>query len=99
MGQPSQISAYISEETREALEQYTEAHGLKKGHVVEMALLHHLAALRELPSDLIIPPRLLVTPETGSWLLELMENPPEPTDAMRALFAAEGSGSYEPESR
>jgi antitoxin component of RelBE/YafQ-DinJ toxin-antitoxin module len=96
VAQPSQISAYISEETREALEQYVEAHGLKKGHVVEMALLHHLAALRELPADLIIPPRLLVTPETGSWLLELMEHPPEPTEAMRALFAAEESPPYEP---
>jgi uncharacterized protein (DUF1778 family) len=99
MGQPSQISAYISEETREALDRYVEAHGLKKGHLVEMALLHHLAALRELPADVILPPRLLVTPEAGSWLLELMENPPEPTDAMRALFAAQDGTLNEPGSR
>lgn len=99
MAQPSQISAYISEETREALERYVEAHGVKKGHVIEMALLHHLAALRELPTDIILPPRLLVTSETGSWLLDLIENPPQPTDAMRELFAAERGGSYEPGSR
>lgn len=91
MGRSTQISAYVSDETREELEKYAEANGLKKGHVVEMALLHHLAALRELPADIVVPPRLVVTAETGAWLLEQMENPPAPTDAMRALFAAEGS--------
>ena len=83
----TQISAYISPDTRSALDQYVEAHGVKKGHLVEMALLHHLQALRELPHDVIIPPRIVVTAETGEWLLDLIDNPPEPTDAMKELFA------------
>ncbi len=86
----SQVSAYISPDTRAALEQYVEAHGVKKGHLIEMALLHHLQALRDLPQDVIIPPRVVVTAQTGEWLLHLMENPPEPTDAMRELFADRG---------
>ncbi len=85
----SQISAYISPDTRRALDQYVEAYGVKKGHLVEMALLHHLQALRELPHDVIIPPRLVVTAETGEWLLDLIDNPPEPTDAMHELFAGD----------
>ena len=40
----TQISAFISATTKERLERYTEAHGLKKGAVVEAALLHHLLA-------------------------------------------------------
>jgi hypothetical protein len=87
MGAQNQVSAYISAETRLELERFVEAHGIKKGHLIEMALLHHLQALRELPADAIIPPRLVVSAETGQWVLEQLELPPEPTDAMRALYA------------
>ena len=34
------------------VERYTEARGVKKGHLIEEALLHHLQALRELPADI-----------------------------------------------
>ncbi|MAG32329.1 MAG: hypothetical protein CL908_15720 [Deltaproteobacteria bacterium] len=87
MGRYTQISAYITPQTREALEQYAEAHGVKKGHLIETALLHHLQALRELPQDVIIPPRIVVSAETGEWLFDLIEEPPEPNAAMQALFA------------
>lgn len=86
MGQQSQVSAYISPETRRELDRFVETHGVKKGHLIEMALLHHLQALRELPADAIVPPRLVVSAETGAWLLEGFEEPPEPTEAMRALY-------------
>ena len=42
----TQISAFISKETRDKVERYADAHGLKKGALVEQALLHHLQALR-----------------------------------------------------
>lgn len=50
----SQISAFISDATKQKVERYAEAHGVKKGHLVEEALLHHLQALHELPADLVI---------------------------------------------
>ena len=87
MGQQNQISAYISPETRRELDRFVEAHGVKKGHLIEMALLHHLQALRELPADAIVPPRLVVSPETGEWLLDLLDHPQQPTEAMRELYA------------
>jgi hypothetical protein len=86
MGEQNQVSAYISPETRRELERFVEAHGVKKGHLIEMALLHHLRALRELPPDAIVPPRLVVSPETGEWLLDLVAHPPEPTEAMVELY-------------
>ena len=54
----TRISAHISKETRELVEHYAAAHGVKKSTLVEQALLHYLQALRELPTDIIIPPRL-----------------------------------------
>jgi len=84
-----QISAVVSEETRALLDEATEAHGLKKGHVIEEALLHYLHALRELPSDVIIPSRLVLTGTSGLEVVEQVLLPREPTDAMKALMAGE----------
>ena len=85
----AQISAYISEEAKELLERYAEAQGLKKGHIVEAALLHHLQALRELPADIIIPPRLVVSEGSGKKILDRVKRPRAPTEAMRELFATD----------
>jgi hypothetical protein len=82
----TQISAVVAESTREALDRYADAHGLKKGHVIEMALLTYLQALRELPSDLLVPPYVEVDAATAERILDRIENPRPPTEAMRALF-------------
>ena len=83
----TQISAHISDATKRQVERYAEAHGVKKGHLVEEALLHHLRALRELPADLLIPPRLVVTAESFRAVHELVEGAGRPTKAMRDLMA------------
>ncbi len=82
----TQISAHIAASTSSELDQYVEARGLKKGYVIEQAIRHHLRALRELPPDVIIPPRLIVNAETGAHLADRMERPRAATPAMRALF-------------
>jgi hypothetical protein len=82
----TQISAYISDTTRSLLEEYAESHGLKKAHLVEEAVLHHLHALRELPADILIPPHVVVTREDGECVLDRIQKPQKPTKAMRELF-------------
>lgn len=82
----TRISAFISDSTKEALESYADAHGLKKSHLIEEALLHHLQALRELPLDVIIPARLVVTRESGEAVLARLEKPRRPTKAVRDLL-------------
>ena len=82
----TQISAYISEETKNLVERYVRARGVKKGFLVESALLHHLQALEKLPADVIIPPRLVVSRKSGGAILEQLEKPVEPTDSMKELF-------------
>lgn len=83
----TQISAYISETTKQQVERYAEAHGVKKGHLVEEALLHHLQALRELPPDIVIPPRLTVTSKSFANVAALVKKPRKPTKALRDLMA------------
>jgi len=83
----TQISAHISEATKEQVERYAGAHGVKKGALVEQALLHHLQALRELPADIIIPPRLELSEDSFAKVAELAAKPRKPTNAVRALMA------------
>jgi uncharacterized protein (DUF1778 family) len=82
----TQISANVSVETKQRMEQYVRAHGMKESHLIETALLHHLRALEELPEDIVIPPVLKVTQESGERLLQRLETPPAPSAAMKALF-------------
>lgn len=81
----TQISAFISTDTKRLVEQYVEAHGVKKGHLIEQALLHHLQALRELPADLVIPAKIVVTPRSLEAMTEASRK--RPTKAMRDLLS------------
>lgn len=85
MAKPTQISALISETTRVLLESHVRATGVKKGYLVEQALLHHLHALGELPSELIVHPRIVVSRATGEAILEQMSSA-EPAPALRKLM-------------
>jgi hypothetical protein len=83
----TQISAYISDTTKREVERYADAHGVKKGHLVEEALLHHLQALRELPADLVVPPRLVLSRASIAKVGTLVRKAPRATKAMRDLLA------------
>lgn len=81
----TQISALISETTRDLLEKHVRATGVKKGHLVEQALLHHMQALDELPAELIVHPRIVVSRKTGEAILKQL-NSSKPTPALRKLM-------------
>lgn len=85
MTKETQISAQISQTTRELMEKHVRQTGIKKGHLVEQALLHHLQALGELPAEFIIHPRIVVSRKTGTALLRHAESA-EPTPALRELM-------------
>ena len=82
----TQISANISLSTKERMERYAKAYGLKKAFLIETALLHHLNVLDEIPLDIVIPPRIIITKESGKRVIESIQKPPEPTEAIKALF-------------
>ncbi len=86
MNSTRQISAHISIDTGELLERYVARHGVKKSHLIETAILHYLSTLEAIPTDLVIPPVIKVSRETGNTILAAIENPKPATKAMRALF-------------
>jgi hypothetical protein len=90
----TQLSAVVSTETKRMLDAYVRSHGVKKGFLLESALLHHLEALREIPEDVIIPPRLVVTRASGARLLDRLSDPPPPTAAMIELMS--DAETYDP---
>jgi len=85
MNKGTQISALVSATTREMLERRVRATGVKKGHLVEQALQHYLVALEQLPADMIVHPRLVVTRSSGESILEKTRTA-KPTEALRALM-------------
>ena len=82
----TQVSAYISEETKAEIEAYVKRRGVKKAYLIEEALRHHLQALREIPEDLIIPSRLVLTDEAMTEIAERITQEDRPSEALTALF-------------
>ncbi len=85
MDRETQISAVVSRTTSDLLDRHVRATGVKKGHLVEQALRHHLQALQELPADVVVHPTLVVTKKSGETILKHMRRG-RPTPALRALL-------------
>ena len=82
----TQVSAYISNETKMNLENYSTTHGIKKGFLIENALNHYLQALEAIPEEFIVPTSIVLSKESFEKVVEMMENPPEPTQALIDLM-------------
>lgn len=87
----TQISAAISQATKDLLDQHVRATGVKKGHLLEMALLHHLRALQELPDDILIRPRIVVSLQSAKEIQRRIEAA-APTGALRDLMSGDDDG-------
>ena len=59
---------------------------MKKGFLIEDALLHHLQALKEFPLDVIIPAKITLTDDSMEQLIDIINNPPSPTDSLKQLM-------------
>ena len=86
MSTTTQISAVISMDTKERMERFVRAMGITRAHLIEQALLHHLQALEQLPQDVIIPARIVLTKESAEKVRDLTSHPPAPTESMKRLF-------------
>lgn len=90
MARATQISAPISNETKELLEQHMKATGVKKGHLIESALRYHLRALHELPANVLIPPRLVLTRRSFQQVAERLRALGKPTKELHDLMSGDG---------
>ena len=82
----AQVSATISETTKEKLDRFTRELGLKKNYVVEQALLMFMESRRELPDEAFIPTRLVLDDEAFQRVLDSIAAVPSPTPALRELM-------------
>lgn len=71
-----QISAYIEDDIKHKMEQYTSAHGLKKGYLIQNALDYYLNALHEIPANFIVPSHMSVDKETFDSLISKEDKAP-----------------------
>lgn len=81
-----QISAQISEATRDRLDLYARETGMKKSRLVEDAILAHLDTLDAVPSEYVVPASLVVDAATWDAVLSDIDHPAEPTSALRELM-------------
>jgi hypothetical protein len=86
MEKETQISAIVSQSTKDLLDRHVRATGVKKGYLVEQALRHHLQALHELPAEVIVHPKLVVTRRSGEAIIKQMKSG-KPTKALRDLMS------------
>jgi len=82
----TQISAYISDSTKQLVDAYVKRKGIKKGFLLEEALLHYLQALKTIPEDLIVPARLQLTENSMKNLADVLESAPVPTQDLKDLM-------------
>ena len=82
----TQVSAYISNETKINLENYSSTHGIKKGFLIENALNHYLQALEAIPEEFIVPTKIVLSKASFEKVVEMIEHPPEPTQALIDLM-------------
>jgi predicted DNA-binding protein len=82
----TQISAHIAEETKERLDRFVRRSGQTRTRVIEDALLQHLQALEELPADVLVPARVVLTAESAALVRDAITRPPKPTKDMKRLL-------------
>jgi len=86
MTKDTQVSAYITDETKQRLDMFVRETGLKKGRVIEDAIVAHLDALDELPDSAIIPTRITLSKQSFEEFVAELDSDSEPTEALRRLM-------------
>ena len=84
-----QISAYVSDETKNDMEHYSAIYGVKKGYIIENAIEHYLQALHEIPQEFIVPAKMTLSDESFEKLVQSAENPQKPTDMLKGLMGGD----------
>jgi len=90
MERNAQVSATISQTTREKLDRFTTQFGLKKNFVVEQALLLFMSARTELPDEAHIPSRVVIDDANFDRLVQRLSKRTEPTRALKELMRESG---------
>ena len=85
MNKEVQISALVSQSTKDLLERQSRATGVKKGYLIEQALRHHLLSLEQIPLELVVHPKIVVSAKSGRAMLRQVSSA-RTTKALRKLM-------------
>ncbi len=86
MAKDIQISAFVSQETRDDLDRFVRATGMKKAFVIEQALRNHLRALREIPPEFVLPTRVTLSKASFKRVVRELRGSARPTRALVRLL-------------
>ena len=79
----------ISPDVKAQVDTLARRRGISKARLIEEALQFHLLALRELPEDVVVPSRLVVSPESMERVAARLAVNEAPTVALRELMRGE----------
>ena len=82
----TQISAYISDETKDRLEKYSMTYGVKKAYLIESAINHHLQALHEIPEEFILSTNINITDSSYQNIIDSLNKTSTPTKELEKLL-------------
>ena len=82
----TRISAVISPETQAQVDAHAKHLRIRKAVLIEQALQYYLQALREIPGELMIPPRLVLDRDSFTQVVDRLERDEPPTQALRILM-------------
>ena len=85
MNKEVQISALVSQSTKDLLDRHVRASGVKKGYLIEQALRHHLLTLEQLPLEVVVHPKVVISLDSGKAVLR-QNTSARPTKALRDLM-------------
>jgi hypothetical protein len=86
-GLPFDSRAARRVETKIEVEAFVKKYAITKTRLIEEAIQHYLKALREIPSDLIVPSRLVVTAASMKRVAAGLASDEPPTPALRDLMS------------
>ncbi|MBI2931546.1 MAG: hypothetical protein HYY16_07825 [Planctomycetes bacterium] len=81
-----QISARISTETKEELDEFVRTRGLKQNRVIDDALRHYLRAARTLPEEGRIPTEIVFSNKSFEEIVRTIKNPGKPSRTLIKLM-------------
>ena len=84
----SQISAYVSDDLKGRLERYSQAHGIKKGYIIEKAIDRYLQAAQSLPESFVVESTIALSPDSYDRVQEMIAHPPAPNPSLKVTMRA-----------
>jgi hypothetical protein len=83
------MSIQLSAEAKAQVDALARSRGISKAKLIEEALQFHLLALREIPEDIVVPSRLVVSSQSLEKIAARLAANETPTAALRELMRGE----------